>query len=119
MSSRTSIALIIDIERKTGEPMTKGEALHWISGCLNCNVNHASVRVRPAAGHTLGRMGLQMCYQLWDLFADVPANDDGKIEHRFLHFDIGTHREEVWRWFEDQNPDFIVGDVQRGVRVLA
>lgn len=116
MTSTTSLALIIDIDRKTGVPMTKGQALHWVSSCLNCNTNHAEVRVRPAAGQMVGRISLQTCYQLWDIFSDVPVNAKDEIEHRFLNFRAGTPREEIWRWFEQQNGDFVVGEVQRGIR---
>jgi hypothetical protein len=36
----------------------------------------------------------------YDLFSDIPIDDRECILHRFLKFEIGTHRESVWRWFE-------------------
>jgi hypothetical protein len=39
---------------------------------------------------------------LWAKLGDIPTNDDDTIELRFLHFPPGTHREEIWHWFEDQ-----------------
>lgn len=55
---------------------------------------------------------------LWDRLGDVPTvfdMEDGvetnSLEEAFLHFPAGTHREEVWHWFEAQNPDFVVGEV--------
>lgn len=45
---------------------------------------------------------------LWEKLGDTPVNDDGEIDEKFLDFDIGTDREEIWTWFEEQNPDFSV-----------
>ena len=50
---------------------------------------------------------------LWYDLGDVPTTYEGDdvdcIELPFLHFPVGTHREEIWHWFESQNPEFIVG----------
>jgi len=40
--------------------------------------------------------------KLWQELGDIPTNKNDEIEKRFLHFDIGTHREEIWHWFEDE-----------------
>lgn len=67
-------------------------------------------------------LSLDDYYTIWDELADIPvSNGDGEveadtIEQPFLHFAVGTHREEIWHWFEDQHPDFIVGDVMQGIR---
>lgn len=57
---------------------------------------------------------------LWKQLGDVPTVFTGEsvdtLEESFLHFSAGTHREEVWKWFEQQNPGFIVGDVMNGIR---
>lgn len=37
---------------------------------------------------------------LWSVFGDVPVDEDDYIEERFLHFDIGTDRFDIWLWFE-------------------
>lgn len=59
-------------------------------------------------------------YALWDELGDIPTGDGGAladcIEQPFLHFPTGAHRETVWHWFEAQHPEFIVGDVQQGIR---
>lgn len=40
---------------------------------------------------------------LWNEFGDVPMNPETEqIEEPFLHFQIGTHREDVWRWFDER-----------------
>lgn len=39
---------------------------------------------------------------LWEIFGDVPMNPDTEcIEESWLFFPIGTHREEIWHWFEE------------------
>ena len=55
-------------------------------------------------------------YAKWDALADVPLADDETIEKGVLHFAAGTQREEIWHWFERQNPRFIVGEVMQGIR---
>ncbi|KWA83791.1 hypothetical protein WL29_20725 [Burkholderia ubonensis] len=56
---------------------------------------------------------------LWSLLADVPVTDGGPdadcIEAAFLHFTPGTPRQDIWHWFESQNPQFLVGEVQAGL----
>lgn len=62
------------------------------------------------------------CYFWWDRLGDIPTADgnfeykDGAIEQPFLHFPAGTHREEIWHWFETQHPEFVVGEVMKGIR---
>lgn len=59
---------------------------------------------------------------LWKLLGRVPVFEessdefeDNSIEEPYLHFAIGTPREDIWHWFEAQNPNFIVGEVMMGV----
>lgn len=38
---------------------------------------------------------------LWDQFGDVPMNPETEcIEEKFMEWEPGTHREEVWKWFD-------------------
>lgn len=53
--------------------------------------------------------------ELWDKLTDIPTDGLDGIEEDFLHFKVGTHREDVWHWFEEQNPDFSVYKIQNGV----
>lgn len=40
---------------------------------------------------------------LWEEFGDIPMNPDTEeIEEPWKHFLPGTHREDIWHWFEDQ-----------------
>lgn len=69
-------------------------------------------------------LGLPDYYQLWDALGDIPVSESGEedeadtIEASFLHFSVGTRREVIWRWFEAQHPDFVVGEVMQGIRRL-
>ena len=47
--------------------------------------------------------------RLWDEFADVPMNPETeKMEEPFLHFPVGTDREEIWHWFDDRHSKGVV-----------
>ena len=40
--------------------------------------------------------------QLWLEFGDLPYNPDSEcIEVEWMDFPAGTHREEIWHWFEE------------------
>lgn len=69
---------------------------------------------------TTVRKSLSELYALWDKLGDVPTNHDTNsvqvLDEPFLHFGVGTPCEDVWHWFEAQNPEFIVGDVMQGIR---
>lgn len=40
--------------------------------------------------------------KLWDDFSDIPMDGETEcMEEQFLHFPAGTHREDIWRWFDD------------------
>jgi len=68
---------------------------------------------------------LSTLYSFWEMLGDIPTtNDDSNdetgpdcIEEPFLHFPIGTHREEIWHWFESVNQRFVVGEVMEGKRL--
>lgn len=41
---------------------------------------------------------------LWEQFADIPMDPvTEEIEEPYLHFPAGTHREEIWHWFDEQH----------------
>lgn len=41
---------------------------------------------------------------LWHQFEDVPMNPETEcLEASFLGFPEGTHREEIWHWFDDRH----------------
>ena len=38
---------------------------------------------------------------LWEQLGDVPVDDEECIDTPWLDFPAGTHREEIWHWFEE------------------
>ena len=48
--------------------------------------------------------------RLWKMLGDIPTDKSECIELPFEHFPVGTHREEIWHWFED-NFDIAVFDL--------
>lgn len=47
---------------------------------------------------------------LWSEFGDIPMNPETEeIEEEFLFFPIGTHREEIWYWFDEEYPKGVIG----------
>lgn len=40
---------------------------------------------------------------LWEQFGDLPMNPETEcMEAAFLDFPAGTHREEIWHWFDER-----------------
>lgn len=47
--------------------------------------------------------------RLWGEFADVPMNPGTEeMEEPFLHFPVGTNREEIWHWFDERHSKGVV-----------
>lgn len=69
-----------------------------------------SCRHNPQAKEKLAAEDMQtleardkVLQQLWEALADVPMNPDTEqTEVPFLHFPLGTVREEIWRWFDER-----------------
>lgn len=48
-----------------------------------------------------GRSKMMAQYK-WDEFSDIPMNPESEcIEVEWNDFPAGTHREEIWHWFEE------------------
>lgn len=46
---------------------------------------------------------IKIARELWEEFGEVPMNSETEeIERSWKHFLPGTHREDVWHWFEEQ-----------------
>ncbi len=54
-------------------------------------------------------MELKELEKLWKAFGDIPIDNNDYITEQFMDFPAGTDRQEVWRWFENQNRNFSVG----------
>lgn len=45
----------------------------------------------------------QLIKELWEEFGDVPMNPETEcIDDDWNGFPKGTHREDIWHWFEDK-----------------
>ena len=40
--------------------------------------------------------------EIWEKLGDIPVNDNGEIEEPFLEFEVGTDREDIWHWIEEE-----------------
>lgn len=41
---------------------------------------------------------------LWEQLADVPVDPDTeKLEEPYLHFPVGTDKEDIWHWFDNRH----------------
>lgn len=49
--------------------------------------------------------------ELWELFAEVPVNNDDEIEEDFLCFEAGTSRFDIWHWFDERCPNNLHDDL--------
>ncbi|MSS38764.1 hypothetical protein [Clostridium porci] len=44
----------------------------------------------------------ELVKELWLRFGNVPMNPETEeIEEKWNGFPVGTHREEIWHWFEE------------------
>ena len=39
---------------------------------------------------------------LWEKLTDIAIDENDNIDQDFLHFKKGTHKFEIWHWFEDE-----------------
>ena len=61
-----------------------------------------------------GHVELAKLKHLWHKLTDVAVNKADGILESFLHFRAGTHREDIWRWFEASNPSFSIAEMMSG-----
>ena len=43
---------------------------------------------------------------LWEEFGDCCIDDNECIDSSFCGWEFGTHREEIWHWFDAQYAEF-------------
>lgn len=61
--------------------------------------------------HCCDSASLKTLQELWDMFSNVPINDEDEIEEDFLNFKAGTSRFEVWHWFDERCPNSLHDDL--------
>lgn len=54
--------------------------------------------------HVNTSYGEEEIKELWNLFGDIPINDDDEILESFLEFEAGTDRFMIWTWFDYRYP---------------
>jgi PKD repeat protein len=45
--------------------------------------------------------------KMWNVFNDIPINDNDEIEQEFYYWEKGTDRFAVWHWFDEELPNGI------------
>lgn len=51
--------------------------------------------------------------KLWDLFGEIPIDDNDEILEEFLGFPEGTDRFEIWHWFDEHYSKGVVNLINR------
>ena len=47
--------------------------------------------------------------EMWGEFGDIPMNPETEcIEEPFMGWHAGTHREEIWHWFDERHSKGVV-----------
>lgn len=50
----------------------------------------------------MGHLATENANDLWEEFGDIPMNPETEcIEQAWRDFPVGTHREDIWYWFEE------------------
>lgn len=49
--------------------------------------------------------------ELWKKFSEMLVNENDEIEQKFLCFEAGTSKFDVWHWFDDRCPSNLHDDL--------
>lgn len=53
---------------------------------------------------------IKQLLSLWNILSDIPVDEGGEfVDQDFLHFKAGDEVMDIWRWFEEQHPNFSAG----------
>lgn len=90
-------------EYMTRNPDVMQEILQIFSKMEDCNTPFNST-MDIVVGNVMNELILddEKLEYLWDEFGDVLVDDGECILDDFLGFECGTHREEVWHWFDER-----------------
>lgn len=86
---------------------TKEEALAVLdrlhSGDIIDNADYSTIHDGLDEIDTLAERDAEL-EELWARFGDIPMDPDTEcMEDDFLGFSRGTHREEIWHWFDERH----------------
>ena len=87
-----------------------------LQALIDASEDPSASRVEEVRRLVADQLSLDDMFELWSQFGDVPVLEGGEIDEPFLHFQKGTDREDIWRWFEAKNAHFVVGDALAGKR---
>lgn len=88
----------------TRETAVMQEILQVFSKTEDCNTPF-NTTMDIVVGNVMKEIALddKKLEYLWEEFGDVLVDDDECILDDFLGFECGTHRETVWRWFDEHH----------------
>ena len=52
--------------------------------------------------------------RLWEIFGNIPVDDNDEIQEEFLGFQEGTDRIEIWLWFDEEHSQGVSYLVHKG-----
>lgn len=54
--------------------------------------------------------------KLWGILGDIPVNKDDEILESFINFPVGTHKEDVWHWFDEKHSEgvYVLMQIREG-----
>lgn len=90
-------------EYMTRKPEVMQEILQVFSKTEDCNTPF-NTTMSIVVGDAMKEIVLddEKLEYLWEEFGDVLIDDDEYILDDFIGFECGTHREEVWHWFDER-----------------
>lgn len=91
------------------KPEIVKEIISWFEKYEDSNVSF-NTTMENAVGQVVDELILddEKLEILWDQFSDVQIDDDECILEDFIGFSFGTHREEVWHWFDKYHSKGVV-----------
>lgn len=60
------------------------------------------------------RFDSQELEKLWQIFGEIPIDDEDAILEEYLGFPEGTDRIEIWRWFDEKYPEGVAALMNGG-----
>ena len=64
-----------------------------------------------AMGIIEGPCPIEILRRMWELFGDVPIDEEEDIDLNFLLWEKGTNRYTIWHWFDELCPNGLVKDI--------
>ncbi|NDU95674.1 hypothetical protein [Spirosoma terrae] len=59
--------------------------------------------LNPSEQSTVGQPGDILLEEMWAWLGDTPINVNDEIDEPFLDWPKGTHREDIWHFFDEHH----------------